>query len=442
MQNPQQHSVKCANCINYKWKQPLDDSTIRRCSNCQLLNYCSKECQIEHWKKTHKYHCKFLAGIKTQSNIEHNPALCQYCKKEANITEKRREIREDNYLGCPWNMNDKINDKKITLLGKLVSSPFQLGEITGNFQSLIEHTLVTLLRLQNKMRTCYGYLNKESVKTILEMREVLRTTYCFVETQNSKNLHIYYQQNIKLSCLLYKLCRHDLEQIHSEFGSKKINDKLKLQDTYQLMIGFLQFHFSTNDISGKIPENCFQITYTYIEQVWKKSISMLESEVWKYEDLVKALYVEISQPKCYHCFKSISTLSHAFWLDKIEASLNRILSTAYVIVAAPLNSLIFVCGDIDCVKNVYKRISFYVENLSCSPSRCDTCFRHTHKMHRCSKCLTKWYCGQACLNRDWAIHKDLCFKVTRKQKMDKNQRLIDHDAFNEFLTALSNTKLP
>ena len=122
---------------------------------------------------------------------------------------------ENRYLGCPWYMNDKVRkfkDEQITILGTSVTSPFQLGEITGHFQSLIEHSLVTLLRLQNKMRLCYGYFDKDSVRTILEMREVLRTTYCFVETENSQNLHIYYQHNIKLSCLLYKLCQQNLKK--------------------------------------------------------------------------------------------------------------------------------------------------------------------------------------------------------------------------------------
>jgi hypothetical protein len=28
------------------------------CKNCQLVVYCSRECQVEHWKKEHKKHCK------------------------------------------------------------------------------------------------------------------------------------------------------------------------------------------------------------------------------------------------------------------------------------------------------------------------------------------------------------------------------------------------
>ena len=34
------------------------------CSRCKLLVYCSPICQLEHYNKTHKNHCKYLAGIK------------------------------------------------------------------------------------------------------------------------------------------------------------------------------------------------------------------------------------------------------------------------------------------------------------------------------------------------------------------------------------------
>ena len=444
MQDPRQHSLKCANCINYRWEQPSDSSKIKRCSKCQILNYCSKECQTEHWRKIQKYHCGFLAGTKTQSNVRHSADCCQYCIKENMISEKMNRNIENRYLGCPWYMNDKVRkfkDEQITILGTSVISPFQLGEITGHFQSLIEHSLVTLLRLQNKMRLCYGYFDKDSVRTILEMREVLRTTYCFVETENSQNLHIYYQHNIKLSCLLYKLCQQNLKKLRSEFNSKKLNDKMKLLDTYQLMIGFLEFHFSADDISHGVPKDYIQITYDCIEEVWKKSINILESETWTYEELANTFCKGASCPKCYNCSKHISAINRAFWLDTVETSLNRNLPSAYVIIATPLRSLIFVCGDNNCVKGFYEKISIHIKDLNCSPNRCDACFKHVRKMHRCSKCLTKIYCGQDCLNQDWNIHKDLCTKILRKQKMDKKQRQIDHDAFNKFLSALSSIKV-
>ena len=100
---------------------------------------------------------------------------------------------ENNYLGCYWNLSEftrKPNDHQIFLLTRMVPSPFQLGEITNQFQSLLEHTLVTLLQIQHIMQKSYGYRNKKATNNIMHMRELLRTTYCFINTKGSKNPHI------------------------------------------------------------------------------------------------------------------------------------------------------------------------------------------------------------------------------------------------------------
>ena len=55
---------KCANCLLFGWEQPDPSSLpLKRCTGCQKVKYCSKECQEEHWKKVHKRHCKFFSGV-------------------------------------------------------------------------------------------------------------------------------------------------------------------------------------------------------------------------------------------------------------------------------------------------------------------------------------------------------------------------------------------
>ena len=58
----------CTNCEVYGWKQPEGKVTLR-CTGCKLFFYCSKECQQEHWKKTHRQHCKHLAQLKSGERI-------------------------------------------------------------------------------------------------------------------------------------------------------------------------------------------------------------------------------------------------------------------------------------------------------------------------------------------------------------------------------------
>ena len=58
----------CTNCEVYNWRQKEGKITLR-CGGCKIFFYCSKECQEEHWKKTHRQHCKHLSKLKAG---EHN----------------------------------------------------------------------------------------------------------------------------------------------------------------------------------------------------------------------------------------------------------------------------------------------------------------------------------------------------------------------------------
>ena len=51
----------CANCLVFQWGQPTGQGSLRQCSRCKVLLYCSRRCQIEHWMLVHKQHCGRLA---------------------------------------------------------------------------------------------------------------------------------------------------------------------------------------------------------------------------------------------------------------------------------------------------------------------------------------------------------------------------------------------
>lgn len=58
------HEQCCANC--FETEQDLNDKgkKLSRCSRCGLTLYCSRECQVEHWKKEHKASCQPRAATK------------------------------------------------------------------------------------------------------------------------------------------------------------------------------------------------------------------------------------------------------------------------------------------------------------------------------------------------------------------------------------------
>ena len=63
--SPPTKSDECANCAAYNWKQAAP-ATLKQCSKCKVLKYCSEDCQVEHWKLIHKKHCKNLALAKNE----------------------------------------------------------------------------------------------------------------------------------------------------------------------------------------------------------------------------------------------------------------------------------------------------------------------------------------------------------------------------------------
>ena len=54
---------KCVNCLVYNWVQ-ADPSILQKCKQCKVVQYCSKECQVEHWKASHRTLCKGLKAAK------------------------------------------------------------------------------------------------------------------------------------------------------------------------------------------------------------------------------------------------------------------------------------------------------------------------------------------------------------------------------------------
>ena len=58
----------CDSCNIFGWKQPRDRSSIKRCSRCKVVSYCSEQCQKEH--------CKYLVATKVLHSAKHNDAYC------------------------------------------------------------------------------------------------------------------------------------------------------------------------------------------------------------------------------------------------------------------------------------------------------------------------------------------------------------------------------
>jgi tetratricopeptide (TPR) repeat protein len=56
---------KCPGC-----QKTFGSSNLLKCSQCQMVRYCSKECQTSHWKLEHKKDCKLLRSVRKSTRAD------------------------------------------------------------------------------------------------------------------------------------------------------------------------------------------------------------------------------------------------------------------------------------------------------------------------------------------------------------------------------------
>ena len=128
----------CYNCNIYRWDQPADQNTIKQCSKCRFISYCSKECQKEHWEKVHKKQCKYLAKEKVMPLSRHDQASCTGCKEQYKTGLAEMAKQDNPILGCaiPGDFNPFVFPHGVKdCYNSAAPLPFQLGEMSGKFHT-------------------------------------------------------------------------------------------------------------------------------------------------------------------------------------------------------------------------------------------------------------------------------------------------------------------
>ena len=76
---------RCSNC---EMSQPFDVNPLMKCARCQLVEYCSRECQVQHWKiGGHKLNCFTPQERSVKSSrerslsvVDENAQVCPFCR--------------------------------------------------------------------------------------------------------------------------------------------------------------------------------------------------------------------------------------------------------------------------------------------------------------------------------------------------------------------------
>ena len=164
----------CANCMVYGWKQETENRVTLRCTGCKIFYYCGRECQEEHWKKTHRQHCQPLSQLNSHT---HDKANCKYCILQTSAGSKVIKASNPNYV-CPvankWLYSQSALELEV------------LSSVTSDPDDLLERLFLTIQRLELK-RVVTGLVDSD--EPILGNLQSLRLKIYLERLTNPKKIN-------------------------------------------------------------------------------------------------------------------------------------------------------------------------------------------------------------------------------------------------------------
>ena len=344
-------------------------------------------------------------------------------------------------LGCPWRKDIVIGLPFYISVDSYAPSAEVLGEMTGVFPSKMEHTLYSMLRILYKIihikkYKSYGLpeVRSKLQEEIDMLRMFIRHKYCFWTAKEIDGNHILLQMAkvnsyvkaindiLEKECLVNKGC-------------------LRIMDTFVLLCQLLcsviarDFPIPSSFVSGIY----FEYTDTEARNKWSKILEALDSDDWTYKKLLLILLPDdVSDHKCFGCGKMVEAEYFRYFEVWCDDSMPGFVEGPIYFVSQVFPIGLFICdvyAECECLGKLmeFHRVNTmgYKSNVAASSIyhdlslmyQCDNCFKFTAKVHRCSKCLTKLYCGEDCRDEDWSIHQKVCVKDKRKRKDKESVRL-------------------
>lgn len=105
------HARYCCHCRSIE----TDETQLKRCARCKLTIYCSRDCQIQHYKLLHKHSCKSLETLSKESN-EYGDFLFQVAYR-SNDTPARSTDMMEQVLDAYY--NEGLSERSSFLLASL-----------------------------------------------------------------------------------------------------------------------------------------------------------------------------------------------------------------------------------------------------------------------------------------------------------------------------------
>ena len=410
----------CANCYVYNWVQPKDKITLR-CGRCKMFYYCSKECQEEHWRKTHKHHCKFLDDQKMEENnskLQHVKTTCRYCILQASSSRDVFEDNNPNYV-C-------IDDPANVPPQKSMLYFFSL--VTHDPDDRMEKMIKTMQRVMEKMKQTnhptfqrHPSEMEEITNSLLNLRERIYNE----RMMDMKGYHMKVQYMRGAS-------NDAVNDVSNKIGHR--SDHFKTWETYMTLTMLLVFvetvrlckTVKSPEIS--LPSKWREPTRNHVDPFLTKVDQLLEAlkeQVMAHSQLA-AIACQEGNPnqKCSICQKEITVLGILY----PEVPLWCVGTPSVLL--SPIEDISYSCGSDKCTKEAARKTktSFGAWSavigatvVKLTATKCDFCFllAPVKEVHR-SLCKTKKYCSTICRNADDSVHNVCCKQGIVEQRKLKS----------------------
>jgi len=354
---------ECANCLVFQWEQP-DVGDLQKCTRCKVLQYCSKDCQKEHWMLVHKGQCKHLAKTKALYG-----SLDALSKNSCGPNE--------TLLMLVWKTLVKIKSTDLFSDTRVRIPIIQLEEETTKSRAWIE--------VQKKV--CPA-----------------TTGLALLGTQQFEQTKQMFEMNVE-SMLLWSTLHLLWGRIYNYNTYLRVRC-LKEPKSAELV----EFWSELEDDVGLFPIRVAELTEAFSGTQFPTFTELLK--IWCGGSLVQ---------NCSFCKAAVTVAAVG---GEVLGAFRGLGPPGIILL--PYMSPIIYCGGSKCTTQVdVKREAWNKFTLAVNASynklsenKCDHCFKLANEVHRCSKCLTKNYCSRDCQQKDWEEkHQELCNSAADKRKM-------------------------
>ena len=334
----------CVNCLVFNWGQPEELTTLRKCKQCKVVQYCSESCQKEHWNLVHKKQCKKIAS-----------AIASF-----------REIGDD--IG----------------VSRVIFShhPFLASELPGNPEAtLMMLALKVLAKMQFSNQSVYTKVSSQLAQLEAEMTKFMETTWV-----NKK----IFPEKFRLFC--------DKSEIYSLYTKTSVtaDEELASQDlwsTLHLVLGRLfswQAVERVNSLKGPrevVPAKLWIGLQQDVGQFPSRVAELIKAlsgdQLPSFQELLKIFCGGSLSQTCSFC----STRMHVAAVDGEGEGCYEGIPVVSIL---PFLPPLFDCGAQTCaVKHGSKGSAFAQLGLGLGATharlqskRCDYCFMLAEKVHR------------------------------------------------------------